>query len=371
MITDRRTATVRVLIVDDVEASRETLRRALAFDGRIEVVGEAGSGREAVEKAAELRPDLVLMDVRMPGGNGVEATRRIVGRFPHTRVVALTAHDDVDTVREMLTAGATGYFLKGASVDQLLEAVHGASRGEGRIDDRVLPNAVDELRRLLREEREQRAEIEEMARTRQEFVQVLSHELRTPLTVMSGALRFLAHRGLRDDEEPLVTSALQRAKELERMIEGLELIAESRPRTEPDANPAAAIQSALDRMDETPDSVTCRSDRWHGVRSRHLSRIVYELVDNALRHGMRPVTVEARRRGGLGVLRVSDAGGADLPPELFEAFSQADMSATRERGGLGIGLFVATRLCEADGGRLVVERRGDLTVAEVVYEIGA
>jgi signal transduction histidine kinase len=154
------------------------------------------------------------------------------------------------------------------------------------------------------------------------------------------------------------------------MIEGLELIAESRVRTEVDANPAGAIQNALDRLEEAPDSVNCRSDRWRGVRGRHLSRIVFELLDNAFRHGQRPITVEATRRGGLGVLRVSDAGGAEIPPQLFEAFSQGDMSATREHGGLGIGLFVATRLCEADGGRLIVERRNDLTVAEVVYEIG-
>ena len=365
------TTTVRVLLVDDVAASRETLRRALAFDRHIEVVGEAGSGPEAVDKAEKLRPDLVLMDVRMPDGDGVEATRHIVTRFPQIRVVALTAHDDVDTVRDMLTAGATGYALKGASVDELLSAVHKARRGEAHIDERVLPSAVHELRRLLREERERRTEVERLARIRQEFVQVLSHELRTPLTVMSGALRFLIRRGLTGEEEPLIASALQRGIELERMIEGLELIGESRRDDDVSASPCGAIEAALVRTEGRPDSVGCQDGRWPGVRDRHLTRIAFELIDNALRHGRPPVEVRTWAAEGLAHLQVSDGGDADLRPELFEAFSAGDMSATRTRGGLGLGLFVAQRLCEADLGRLTIRRERGRTMAEVVYEVPA
>lgn len=367
--TDARTAIVRVLIVDDVIASRATLRRALAFDDSIEVVGEAGSGREAVARAEELHPDLVLMDVRMPDGDGVDATRHIVEHLPHTRVVALTAHDDVHTVRDMLTAGATGYFLKGASVDDLLAAVHRASRGEGQIDERVLPNALDELRRLLREERERRSEVERLSRLRQEFVQVLSHELRTPLTIMSGALRFLERRGLSDEESALVGSAIQRAGEVERMIEGLELIAESRVGTSTFASPAAAVRAALARLEQIADVTEVPDERWPGIRDRHLERIALELIDNALRHGQRPLEIRAWRREGWATLQVTDAGDANLAPDLFEAFAQGDMSATRERGGLGLGLFIAYRLAEADGGRLTLRRKDGLTVAEVVYDL--
>lgn len=370
MITERGTGTVvRVLIVDDVQASRETLRRAFAFDDSIEVVGEAGSGREAIARAEELQPDLVLMDVRMPDGDGVDATRHIVERLPHTRVVALTAHDDVYTVRDMLTAGATGYFLKGAPVDDLLEAVHRANRGEGQMDERVLPNAIDELRRLLQGERERRAEVERVAQMRQEFTQVLSHELRTPLTVMSGALRFMERRGLSAQESALVASAIQRAGEVERMIEGLELIADTRGEEGGTADPARAVRSALTRLEQIADLTDVREGRWGGVRDRHLERIALELIDNALRHGRRPLEIRAGTDEGWARLQVSDAGDADLAPDLFEAFAQGDMSATRERGGLGLGLFIAYRLAEADGGRLTLRREDGRTVAEVVYDI--
>lgn len=360
---------MRVLIVDDVEASRHALRRALDFDAEIEVVGEAGSGSEAIERAEDLRPDLVLMDVRMPNGDGVMATEHITGRLPDTKVLALTVHDDVETVRDMLAAGATGYLLKGAPVDDLLSAVRKAREGEGQIDARVLPAALDDLRRLLREEQERREDVERLARLRQEFIQILSHELRTPLTVMAGALRFIQRRGLRDDEATLVASALERAAELERMVEGLELIGEVRPGGGCVANPAQAVREALERLRDRPDRVDAGDEAWPGVRQQHLTRVARELVDNAIRHGRRPVTVTARRDGPRVTLRVTDEGDFDPRPELFDAFAQGDMSITRERGGMGLGLFVAHRLCEADGGRLTLRREGGRTVAEARYEL--
>ncbi len=361
--------TVRVLIVDDLAASRETLRRALAFDETIAVVGEAGSGTEAVAKTDELRPDLVLMDVRMPDGDGVEATRHITKRFPRTRVVALTAYDDKDTVREMLMAGAAGYFLKGAPVDDLLSAVQKAHLGEEQIDRRVLPNALADLRRLLREERSQRAEAERLASLRQELLQILSHELRTPLTIMAGALRFVQRRGLTPDESALVESALSRAGELERLVEGLELLGE--PPCEPGttANPARAVREAYQRLRDRPDMAELVDEDWPAIRPRHLSRIATELLSNALRHGRRPVTVRTYRTGGEAVLEVADAGDFILNPELFDAFAQADMSSTREKGGLGLGLFLAQRLCEADEGQLSLRRENGRTIAEARYEI--
>lgn len=364
----RRDRMIRVLIVDDVSASREALRRALAFDSSIEVIGEAGSGSEAIARADELLPDLILMDVKMPDGNGIDATRDIVRRLPKTRVVALTAHDDVATVRQMLAAGATGYFLKGASVDELLNAVHRGYRGEGTVDGRVLPDAIDELRRLLVEERGRREQIEEIARMRQEFMQVLSHELRTPLTVMAGALRFLQRRDLAPAEATLIASALHRGSELERMIEGLELIGEG-PAEGPaaSADPRAALRDALQRTSIRPDATTVVDERWPGVRPRHLARIVLELVSNADRHGRAPVTVRTYRDGTERVLAVSDAGDLDPDAILFEAFAQRDMSSTRDRGGLGLGLFIAARLCEADGGRLSIRREDGRTIAEARY----
>jgi DNA-binding NarL/FixJ family response regulator len=140
---------VRVLVVDDAEESRVTLRRALSFDHVVEVVGEAASGTEAVRQVEALQPHVVLMDVRMPDGDGIGATAEIARRFPDVRVVALTAHEDEGSVRGMLAAGAIGYLIKGASVDDLVGAIRRARAGQWSVDRRVLPHVPEELRRLI------------------------------------------------------------------------------------------------------------------------------------------------------------------------------------------------------------------------------
>ncbi len=114
---------VRVLLVDDSAGTRVMLKEALELCGDIEVVGEAGSGAEAVQRAIELQPDILVMDVRMPDGDGVEATRTIAASFPPARVVALTWSDDPDTMREMFAAGAVAYVVKGGPIDELCTAI--------------------------------------------------------------------------------------------------------------------------------------------------------------------------------------------------------------------------------------------------------
>jgi DNA-binding NarL/FixJ family response regulator len=115
--------TVRVLVVDDSATTRTMLREALGLAGGIEVIGEANDGREAVSIAGDLEPDVVLMDIRMPDGDGIQAAREITARNPSTRVVALTWLDDAGTVREMLAAGAMGYVVKGGTMDELADAI--------------------------------------------------------------------------------------------------------------------------------------------------------------------------------------------------------------------------------------------------------
>jgi DNA-binding NarL/FixJ family response regulator len=356
---------VRVLIVDDADESRRVLRRALAMDWTIEVVGEAGSGREAIHSAEALDPHVILMDVRMPDMDGIEATEDITRRFPGIRIIALTAHDDRDSVRDMLSAGATGYLLKGSSIDGLISAVHKARGGEGQLDERVLPTVLEDLRSLLHQERGRRAEAERLARTREEFIQVLSHELRTPLTVIGGALQVLAEEALAPDSAELVASALRRTGELERVVAGLELVGGPPPAPSETAVPADVLAAALG--DPRPDSIDATAGTWRGVRPGHLGRVARELVDNAVRHGRRPVEVRSYQEGREGVVQVRDAGDFEPDERLFRPFVQADMSSRRERGGLGLGLFVASRLCEIGGGRLDVRREDGHTVAEARF----
>jgi len=134
---------VRVLIADDHVAFRGGLRAALETADDVEVVGEAASGEDAVARTAELQPDVVLMDVNMPGIDGVEATRRIVDTSPHIAVLVLTMHDDDETVFAAVRAGARGYLLKGAPRAELLRAVRAVFAGEAIFGPAVARRLVD------------------------------------------------------------------------------------------------------------------------------------------------------------------------------------------------------------------------------------
>jgi DNA-binding NarL/FixJ family response regulator len=123
-------AATRVLIADDHEAFRSGLGAVLRTASDLVVVGEASTGVEAVERTRQLQPDVVLMDVNMPGLDGVEATRRIVDRSPHVAVLVLTMLDDDETVFAAVRAGARGYLLKGAQRAELVRAVRAVASGE-------------------------------------------------------------------------------------------------------------------------------------------------------------------------------------------------------------------------------------------------
>ena len=121
---------VRVLIADDHTIVRSGVRLLLQAEPDIEVVGEALNGHEAVALAESLRPDVVLMDIAMPGTDGLEATRQIKARFPDTHVLVLTMHRSDEYFFEMLKAGASGYVLKGAETNELIGAIRAVARGE-------------------------------------------------------------------------------------------------------------------------------------------------------------------------------------------------------------------------------------------------
>lgn len=124
---------IRVLIVDDHALFRRGLELVLSGEPDIAIVGEAGDGLEAVSRATEMAPDVVLMDVRMPAMGGIEAARRIRDALPATKVVMLTVSDDRDDLFASIRAGATGYLLKEVSIDEVAAAVRSAARGHGLV----------------------------------------------------------------------------------------------------------------------------------------------------------------------------------------------------------------------------------------------
>ncbi|MGG7305981.1 response regulator [Curtobacterium sp. AB451] len=128
---------MRVLVVDDHALVRSGLRAVLAATGDCEVVGEAATGEEAVALAPGLRPDVVVMDLSMPGAGGVAATAALRSAMPDVRVLVLTTFADDGRVRAALAAGATGYLLKDAAPDEVVRAVRAAARDETPIDPRV------------------------------------------------------------------------------------------------------------------------------------------------------------------------------------------------------------------------------------------
>jgi DNA-binding NarL/FixJ family response regulator len=138
---------IRILLADDHAVVRQGFKLILNSQPDMEIVGEAGDGREAVELTEKLKPDVVVMDVAMPGLNGIEATRRVADSVPHARVIALSMHKDSVYVREVLRAGARGYLLKESGAGDLVSAVRAVARGEGYLSPGVSNAVLDDYRR--------------------------------------------------------------------------------------------------------------------------------------------------------------------------------------------------------------------------------
>jgi DNA-binding NarL/FixJ family response regulator len=139
--------TVRVLIVDDDDLMRAGLRAVLSSDESIEVVGEAADGRQAVAAVSRSRPDVVLMDVRMPGMDGIAATREIAAGGSAARILMLTTFEDDDYVVGALAAGASGFLLKRARPEQLITAIHTVAAGESLLSPSVTRTVIEKMTR--------------------------------------------------------------------------------------------------------------------------------------------------------------------------------------------------------------------------------
>lgn len=143
-----KTQVVRILLVDDHEVIRVGLRTVLGQTQGVTVVGEAGTVTDAIQQAQRLKPDVILMDVRLPDGSGVDACREILGSLPGTRVIFLTSYADDDSVLAAVLAGAQGYVLKEIDSPALLEAIRSVANGQSILDSSVTERALRWLRGL-------------------------------------------------------------------------------------------------------------------------------------------------------------------------------------------------------------------------------
>jgi len=134
---------IKVLLAEDHTIVRKGLRSLLDGEADIEVIGEAEDGREAIQKTQQLRPDIVLMDITMPGLNGLEATRQIKKRFPEVKVLVLTMHANEEYILQVLRAGASGYVVKQAVVGELVSALRAVQQGDSFLSPSVCRRVVE------------------------------------------------------------------------------------------------------------------------------------------------------------------------------------------------------------------------------------
>jgi DNA-binding NarL/FixJ family response regulator len=205
---------IRVVIADDQALVRAGFRKLLEVDPEIEVVAEAGDGLEAIEAARRLQPDLVLMDIRMPGVDGLEATRRLGGGTTPTRVLILTTFGLTEYVYEALRAGASGFLLKDSPAEELLSGVRIVARGDALLDPAITRAVIEEFSRRPRGQEDLGAKLEELTAREHEVLQLLARglsnaEIAAELVVSDGTAkthvaRILQKLDLRDRVQAVI-----------------------------------------------------------------------------------------------------------------------------------------------------------------------
>lgn len=357
---------IRVLVVDDNDGFRESLVFLLSGED-LEVVGQAGTGPEAVEMTIRLMPDVVLMDVRMPEMDGIEATRRLKAARPGVGVVALSSMEEQRAVREMLVAGAAGYVLKDSDGDAIVRAVREAVSGGAPLSPEVAPVVIEELTDALDRERRRARQLEmaqeallERAAHRQQLIGRVGHELRTPVTVIL-AIAQTMRRGQMPAED--LTDALEtlveRAEGLARLVERFEGVIAT-GLTEwlnvTDLVREIALSDTRIRVEADAVPAMTASNRAAGMR------ILDELVANALAFSPPDgtVTITVTQTDGVEVRVIDQGPGIDEAAlaRIFEPLEQAEQLSTRTHQGIGIGLSLARLSAHAMGGDVTLERTG-------------
>jgi DNA-binding NarL/FixJ family response regulator len=205
---------IRVVLVDDDALMRAGLEAILSSDPAVEVVGEAADGRDAVERVRRLRPDVVLMDVRMPELDGIGATREVVAVAPDTRVVILTTFEDDDYIFGALTAGASGFLLKRTSPELLIDAIKAVAAGDSLLSPSVTRRVIDRMAALPSGEAVLDRRVEELTAREREVLEQLARglsnaEIAAALvieesTVKTHVKRVLMKLGLRDRVQAVI-----------------------------------------------------------------------------------------------------------------------------------------------------------------------
>jgi DNA-binding NarL/FixJ family response regulator len=205
---------IRVLLVDDDALMRAGLASILSSDAAVDVVGEAADGRDAVERVDALRPDVVLMDVRMPEVDGITATRDVVAASPDTRVVILTTFEDDEYIFGALTAGASGFLLKRTTPESLIEAIKAVAAGDSLLSPSVTRRVIDRMAALPSGEALLDRRLEELTARERDVLEQIARGLSNAeiagalvieeSTVKTHVKRILMKLGLRDRVQAVI-----------------------------------------------------------------------------------------------------------------------------------------------------------------------
>jgi DNA-binding NarL/FixJ family response regulator len=206
--------TVRVLIVDDDDLMRAGLRGVLSSDERIEVVGEAADGRDAAYRTRLLRPDVILMDVRMSDLDGIAATREVLAEFPDVKVVILTTFEEDDYIFGALSAGASGFLLKRTSPEELIAAIHTIHAGDSLLSPSVTSRVIERTARRPPPDASQDPRLEELTPRERDVLELIARglsnaEIAAELvveesTVKTHVKRVLSKLGARDRVQAVI-----------------------------------------------------------------------------------------------------------------------------------------------------------------------
>ena len=170
---------IKVLLTEDHTIVRKGLRSLLDEEIGIKVVGEAEDGREAMRRAEALQPDVVLMDIAMPGLNGLEATRQLKKRFPEMKIIILTVHANEEYVLETLRAGASGYLVKKAAPDELISAIRAVYKGDSFLSPSISRTVIDEYIRKVEKPSKRDETYEKLTNREKEVLQLIAEGYKT------------------------------------------------------------------------------------------------------------------------------------------------------------------------------------------------
>jgi signal transduction histidine kinase len=364
---------MRVLLIDDHAPVRKNLRELIEISGEFEVVGEGSNGVEAIDLAATLNPELVLMDINMPELDGIEATRVIRELHPDVKVLALTALGDMSNVSAMVKAGASGYLLKGGAADELLESLHAVAKGQGALGKDM---TIDVMQNM--------AELEAQLRQSQKMEAVgrlaggVAHDFNNLLSIIQNYARFIAEDLEEDDPKRYdvteIMNATERAGRLVRQLLTFSRKDVTRPENVDLNELVASLDHLLQRtLGEDIHLETTLAEGLSPIRidPTQVDQVLMNLVVNArdamprgggiqiTTHNVLVDDVMAASAPGLVpgayvCLSVRDEGEG-MTPEVAEQIFEPFFTTKPRDSGTGLGLSTVYGIVKQAGGYIYVD----------------